>query len=69
MKDRTVPCEFYVCAHEECKKGRKDVTLKSTCKNCDKYRPRKTGNPVKESYKSRKGKSVEKDLQKYRREL
>ena len=40
MKDRTIPCIHYVCAHAECKKHFKDVTTKK-CKNCDKYRPRK----------------------------
>lgn len=41
-KDRPVPCIYYVCAHADCQKGFRDVTTKR-CKNCDKYRPRKTG--------------------------
>lgn len=41
MKDRTAPCIYYVCAHAPCQKQVKDVTL-SKCKNCKKYRPRKT---------------------------
>lgn len=41
MKDRTVPCVSYVCAHADCLRGYKDVTVKR-CKNCPKYRPRKT---------------------------
>lgn len=41
MKDRTAPCIYYVCAHEPCKKNIQDVTMKK-CKNCSKYRPRKT---------------------------
>lgn len=41
MKDRTIPCIYYVCAHEPCEKNFKDVTMKR-CKNCPKYRPRKT---------------------------
>lgn len=45
MKDRTNPCIHYVCAHESCKKGFKDVTM-AKCKNCGKYRGRK--NPRKE---------------------
>ncbi len=40
-KDRPVPCIYYVCAHADCQKGFHDVTTKR-CKNCDKYRPRKT---------------------------
>lgn len=40
MKDRTIPCIYYICAGEECKKHFKDVTL-SKCKNCSKYTPRK----------------------------
>lgn len=42
-KDRTAPCIYYVCAHKDCKKGFKDVTIKR-CKNCAKYKPRKTNN-------------------------
>lgn len=41
MKDRTIPCIYYVCAHADCQKGFRDVTTKR-CKNCPKYRPRKT---------------------------
>lgn len=41
MKDRSTPCAHYVCAHAECAKGFKDVTA-AKCKNCAKYRPRKT---------------------------
>ena len=40
MKDRTNPCIYYTCAHGECRKHFKDVTLKK-CKNCSKYRGRK----------------------------
>lgn len=40
MKDRINPCIYYVCAHETCQKGRKDVTM-DKCKNCSKYRGRK----------------------------
>ena len=42
MKDRTVPCIYYTYAHGTCEKGIVDVTCKR-CKNCQKYRPRKTG--------------------------
>lgn len=42
MKDRTVPCAYYICAHAACGKGMQDVTLKK-CKNCAKYRARKAG--------------------------
>lgn len=53
MKDRTSPCIYYVCANADCKKNRKNVTLKK-CKNCPKYRPRKS--PKTESVKSRRQK-------------
>ncbi len=56
MKDRIVPCIYYTCAHAPCQKGRKDVTL-SKCKNCSKYRPRKTGrHPEPVAVKRRKDK-------------
>lgn len=41
MQDRTRPCIYYICANADCAKGIKDVTLRK-CKNCTKYRPRKT---------------------------
>jgi hypothetical protein len=41
MKDRNIPCIYYTCAHEACLKGFKDVTV-NKCKNCLKYKPRKT---------------------------
>lgn len=41
MKDRIAPCIYYVCAGADCKKNKKNVTLKK-CKNCPKYRPRKS---------------------------
>lgn len=41
MKDRIEPCIYYVCKGADCKKGFVDVDLKK-CKNCDKYRPRKS---------------------------
>lgn len=40
MKDKNTPCIYYICAHEECQKHFKDVTL-NKCKNCKKYKPRK----------------------------
>lgn len=43
MKDRTNPCIYYICAHEPCQKGYKDVTM-AKCKNCAKYRGRKNPN-------------------------
>ena len=54
MKDRTVPCIYYVCAGSDCKKGLKEVTL-AKCKNCQKYRPRKQSKRP-ESIKSRRQK-------------
>lgn len=53
MKDRRSPCIYYVCAHADCKKGKKDVTQKK-CKNCPKYRPRKA--PREETVKHRREK-------------
>lgn len=41
MKDRLTPCIHYVCCGETCKKGIKNVDM-NKCKNCNKYRPRKT---------------------------
>lgn len=40
MKDRNIPCNYYVCAGSPCGKGFSDVTMRK-CKNCKKYRPRK----------------------------
>lgn len=54
MKDRNNPCIYYVCAHADCEKGRKDVTM-DKCKNCNKYRPRKNTHK-KESIKSKRQK-------------
>lgn len=42
MRDRINPCIHYVCAHETCRKGYKDVTM-AKCKNCAKYKGRKSG--------------------------
>lgn len=41
MKDRINPCIHYICAHETCRKGYKDVTM-TKCKNCARYRGRKS---------------------------
>lgn len=41
MNNRILPCIYYICAHETCQKNIKDVTLKR-CKNCSKYRSRKS---------------------------
>ena len=41
MKDRTEPCIYYVCRNADCKKGYVKVDLKK-CKNCPKYKPRKS---------------------------
>ncbi len=41
MKDRIEPCIYYVCKDATCKKGFVKVDLKK-CKNCPKYRPRKS---------------------------
>ena len=40
MKDRSIPCIYYVCMGAECKKGYVKVDMKK-CKNCPNYRPRK----------------------------
>ena len=54
MKDILNPCIHYLCCGEACKKGFKNVTL-SKCKNCSKYRPRKSGKKT-ESIKSKRQK-------------
>lgn len=41
MKDRLSPCIYYTCCGGDCKKGFRQVTLQK-CKNCLKYRPRKS---------------------------
>lgn len=57
MKDRTAACIYYTNAHGICEKGFKDVTLK-TCKNCSKYKPRKT-NHKPESVASKRRKDTD----------
>lgn len=66
-KDRLTPCEYYVCAHEACKKGRVDVTM-DKCRTCAKYRPRKQGNEHFETVKSKRNKILLKDIKKYQKE-
>ncbi len=66
-KDRITPCEYYICAHAECKKGRTDVTM-DKCQTCTKYRPRKQGNKKYETIQSKRNKSVLKDIKKYQKE-
>lgn len=68
MKERLTPCVYYVCANEDCMKGRKDVTMKM-CQTCKKYRARKTGNPDIESVRTKKNKAREKDSKKQMREF
>ncbi len=41
MKDRIQPCIYYVCKNADCKKGFVNVDFKK-CKNCPKYKARKT---------------------------
>lgn len=36
MKDRLIPCKFYICAGE-CKKGR-EASLKGYCQKCNLYK-------------------------------
>ena len=62
-KDRLIPCEYYICAHETCKKNRTDVTMEK-CKTCAKYRPRKQGNKRYEPVSSKKNKELIKDIKK-----
>ena len=62
-RDRETPCISYVCAGESCKKGRKNVTMK-TCQTCEKYRPRKTGNAKKETAQTKKNKAKTADARK-----
>ena len=61
-KDRIKPCIHYVCANNSCQKGYQNVTHAKTCQTCGNYCPRKLGNEVKESVKTRKEKNAKKDL-------
>lgn len=54
MKDRSIPCIYYVCKNADCKKGFVRVELKK-CKNCPKYEPRKSAKKQ-ESVKAKKQK-------------
>lgn len=54
MKTRELICIYYVCAHADCLKNRKDVTM-DKCQHCQKYRARKT-NKKKESVKVKRQK-------------
>lgn len=53
-RDRKTPCIHYVCAHENCKRHFKDVTM-DKCATCQKYHPRKVSKKP-ESVKSRREK-------------
>ncbi len=65
MKDRIAPCIYYTCAGGICQKGKKDVTL-AKCKNCPKYRPRKSNHrPETISSKRRKDKDRHDNWRKY----
>ena len=68
MKDRISPCIHYICANSDCKKGVRNVTHSDTCQHCSKYRPRKTGNAVKENVVSKKRKNADKDFKKQLKE-
>lgn len=57
MKERTTPCIYYTCAHADCQKNVKDVTIQK-CQHCSKYRPRKTTKKP-ESIKSKRLKDKE----------
>lgn len=52
MKDRLIPCKFYICAHQ-CKKG-KDAVINSTCQHCSLYKKDKTRLPYKVNNKKKK---------------
>lgn len=65
MRDRPNPCIYYICAHAECRKHVKDVTL-DKCKNCTKYRGRKNSRrPEPVSVKRRKDKDRHDDWRTY----
>jgi len=38
MRERTIPCKYYICKGE-CTKGR-NAEHKGYCQHCDKYNPR-----------------------------
>lgn len=68
MKERKVPCVFYVCAGCDCAKGKKEVTM-AKCQRCQKYQPRKTGNPRVETVKTKREKAKKKELNRYMKEV
>ena len=53
-RDRMAVCQYYVNCGADCQKGVKNVDL-AKCKNCPKYRPRKSNKKV-ESVKSKRQK-------------
>ena len=54
MKDKNAPCIYYVAKGFTCEKGFIKVDLQK-CKNCPKYKPRKS-NHKQESIKSKRQK-------------
>lgn len=67
-KERLNPCIYYVCAGEDCQKGRKGVFHHEQCQTCSKYRPRKTGNHKGESVRTKRDKAARADARKQMRE-
>lgn len=64
MKDRLIPCKFYICAHN-CKKG-KDAEVNTTCQHCPFYQKDKTRLPFKTNDKKKKlEKARKKDMGDY----
>lgn len=57
MKDIINPCIYYVCAGADCKKGFRKVMM-DKCRNCEKYRPRKSGKKP-ESIKEKRRKDAD----------
>lgn len=67
MKDRTRPCVYYVCADHDCMKSVKDVTMRK-CQSCQKYQPRKVGNPKTETITAKKEKARKREMRTYMKE-
>lgn len=38
-KDRQTPCKYYICANQQCEKGR-EAEHSGYCQHCGKYEPR-----------------------------
>lgn len=65
MKDRTIICEYYICAGS-CAKG-KEASFATTCQHCKKYMPKAGSAPSRTDNRKRKLDKINK--KELRREL